>query len=64
MWDVFQIFFGRVKLGTGKEILLMIDRLKANFASDGLAKGGVIRMHEIQACEIPLLWGASSAIWS
>jgi hypothetical protein len=42
-------------MGMGKEILLTICALKAGFPSDSKAEWGLIRMDEIQACEIPLL---------
>ena len=51
-------------LGMGKEILLTLSVGKAGFPSDSRAGFDLIRMHEFQACEIPLLWCSGSALWS
>jgi phage regulator Rha-like protein len=47
-----------------KEILLMVMAEKTDFQSDKRSAFGVIRVHELQACEIPLLWRFGSAFWS
>src|SRR3970282_1335884 len=48
----------------GKEILLILSVQKAVLPSDSKAVFGVIRMYELQTCEIPLLWRSGSAVWS
>lgn len=51
-------------MGMGKEILLIPSVRRAGFPSDRSIGFGVIRMHGLQACEIPLLWCSGSAVWS
>src|SRR6266849_2589322 len=48
----------------GKEILLKFGMMKAVFSSGRKLRAGVIRMHELQTCEIPLLWCCGSTVWS
>src|SRR5207244_4342236 len=38
--------------------------VKAVFSSGSELGAGVIRMHELQTCEIPLLWRSGSTVWS
>ncbi len=52
------------KLGMGKEILLMFCVAKAGFPSGSKLGTEVLRMHELQTCEIPLLRRFSSTVWS
>src|SRR2546425_914126 len=47
-----------------KEILLKFGMVKAVFSSGSKLGAGVIRMHELQTCEIPLLWCRGSTVWS
>jgi hypothetical protein len=48
----------------GKEILLTLRMWKTGSPSGSGAGSEVIRMHEIQTCEIPLLWRSGSAFWA
>jgi hypothetical protein len=52
---------GGHRLGMGKEILLMLAAKKAVFPPGWWPVFGVIPMHELKACEIPLWWRSSSA---
>jgi hypothetical protein len=47
----------------GKEIRLMGSAEKPRSYWDFGLFGGLVRMHELQACEIPLLWSAISSLW-
>jgi hypothetical protein len=51
-------------LGMGKEILLMVSVEKAHSAWGNRRFCGLVRMHELPACEIPLLWSASLSFWT
>src|SRR6266853_1825720 len=52
------------KLGMGKEIQLMFCVAKAGLPSGSKLGTEVLRMHELQTCEIPLLWRSGSTVWS
>jgi hypothetical protein len=49
-------------MGKGKEIRLVVSVEEARFSWDFGVFGGLVRMHEHQACEIPLLWGTSPPV--
>src|SRR5207249_12289563 len=51
-------------LGMGKEIRLTFCVAKAGFPSGSKLGAEVLRMHELQTCEIPLLWRSGSTVWS
>jgi len=51
-------------LGMGKEILLMFWVAKTGFPSGSKLGTEVLRMHELQTCEIPLLRRFGSTVWS
>jgi hypothetical protein len=44
------------RVGMGKEIRLTVSAEEARSFWDSGVFGGSVRMHELQACEIPLLW--------
>src|SRR2546422_2524991 len=48
----------------GKEIRLTFCVAKAGFPSGSKLGAEVLRMHELQTCEIPLLWRSGSTVWS
>jgi hypothetical protein len=52
----------KCRLGKGKEIRLVVSVEEARFSWDFGVFGGLVRMHEHQACEIPLLWGTSPPV--
>ena len=47
-----------------KEILLTPCVRKVGFPAVSTTDFELIRMHELQACEIPLLWRSGSTVWS
>ena len=51
-------------MGMGKEILLKLGVRRAGFSAGRVARFELFRMHELQACGIPLLWRAGSTVWS
>ena len=50
-------------LGKGKEILLKFGMVKVVLSSGSKLGAGVIRMHELQTCEMPLLRCCGSTVW-
>lgn len=50
-------------MGKGKEILLRMGVEEMLCPWDRRSRFGLIRVHEFQACEIPMLWRSYPAVW-
>ena len=50
-----QVQSAKCKLGKGKEFLLKLAVWEAGFPSESGAGHGILRLHEVKACEVALL---------